>query len=489
MVLRDAFRMRCGWLLVFCFVLAGCANSQMSASEGVRSQIKARADAALAAFIADNPNLQVDLAAAPGYLVGTGDTLLLGPVGSGAAVAVLHDQRLGNDTYLDISSFGLGAGLGSRGGRFLAVIKSPELLEGLQKGRWLVNSEAGTNIGEQGGRLAVHVHDYDLYIHGVSGAALGVGLHLAHIKVNDRLTDTGLSDSTVPGRAPAFAEGQGDAAPRRWPYALPLLAQKVIDRGINLPRPYGVGWVHASMNQSMSLTDLDVGFNGAAKLPYDFVAFSNAQTDIVTDQIKFDAWVLPFLNLYATLGKVEGHVDMNVTVDGNTLLDSAEVECSGLVRPPICYLFTDRDVTFPVRANVGPTTYGGGMVLAGAWHDWVAIVPVNISYSEASDKTFDGRTFTASPRVGRLIDLPRAGSLTLFAGGNYLDSKNVIDGSYRIPGTSQVLGYRIHQRNQDPWNTLLGMNWDISARLSIMLQYEGITGSREGFTSSLSVRF
>ncbi|UTF61194.1 hypothetical protein [Gilvimarinus sp. DA14] len=470
-------------------ILVAYAQGANATSAAVRAEVKARTDAALAEFIAENPGLEAELAAAPGYLVGTGDTLLLGPLGSGGAIAVLRDQRRSSDTYLDISSLGLGVGLGSRGGRFLAVINSTQLLDSLQRGRWLLNSEASSNIGEQGGSVALHSDQYVLYSRGESGAAIGAGLNLSHIEVNKRLTDTGLSESTVPGRTRAYAAGQGDNAPRRWPYALPFLAQKVIDRGINLPRPYGVGWIRANMNQAMSLTHLDVGFNGATKLPYDFVAVNNAQTDIVTDQIKFDAWVLPFLNLYATLGKVEGHVDMDITVDGDTLLDSLGADCSHLLRPPVCYVFSDRAVTFPVRAHVGPTTYGGGMVLAGAWHDWVVIVPSNISYSEASDKTFDGRTITVSPRLGRLIDLPRAGSLTVFTGGNYLDSKNVIDGTYRIPGTAQELGYRIHQRNQDPWSALVGMNWDISARLSLMLQYEGFSGSREGFTSSLTVRF
>ncbi|MCP8899052.1 hypothetical protein [Gilvimarinus xylanilyticus] len=480
------------WGAVFVCValsLAGHGQAQEAQHAELRQQMDQKARAALDSFLREEPDLAAQLDRAPGYLVGTGDTLLLGPLGRAKAVAVLVDQRDQSTTYLNITSLGLGMGLGARDGRFLAVIKSPQTLDSLRRGRWQVNPTASSTLGEQGPDYLLHTNEYDLYLRSESGAAIGAGLSLAHIQVNSRLTDTGLARSTIPGRDPAYAGEQGDAAPRQWPYVLPLLAQQVIDRGINLPRPYGAGWIRSDVEQIMTLTDLDVGFNGGAKMPYSFVGVSNAEADIITNQLKLDTWVLPFLNLYATLGEVHGDINMDITLDGSDLLAQLGTDCSKRLPPPACFVLDERRVTFPVRARVNPYTAGGGFVLAGAWHGWVGILPFNLSYSFANDKNFDGRSLTLSPRVGRLISLPRAGNLTVFAGGNYLDSENIVDGSWAIPATSQVLDYRIHQRNQDPWNLLLGFNWDISTRLSVMLEYDGFIGTREAFTSSVTVRF
>jgi hypothetical protein len=118
-----------------------------------------------------------------------------------------------------------------------------------------------------------------------------------------------------------------------------------------------------------------------------------------------------------------------------------------------------------------------------------------VTYAEPKDRVADGSSLTVTPRIGRLLDLGNLGSMAVFVGGNYLDSDVTIDGSFTFPGDEipalegLTLDYRIDEQNTDHWNIVTGFNWDISKRLSWSAEYNGFTGSREAFISSLNLRF
>ena len=133
--------------------------------------------------------------------------------------------------------------------------------------------------------------------------------------------------------------------------------------------------------------------------------------------------------------------------------------------------------------------YGAGGVVASGWRDWFLLVPFNVTWTDSDKTTLEGRAFTVSPRVGRGFALNRAGRLTVFAGGNYLDVRTVAAGSLAIPGTDQVLDYKVDQSNSDRWNLVAGANWDVTPRLSVMLEYDGFIGTRDAFISAVTVRF
>jgi hypothetical protein len=93
--------------------------------------------------------------------------------------------------------------------------------------------------------------------------------------------------------------------------------------------------------------------------------------------------------------------------------------------------------------------------------------------------------------VGRSFALGDRGNLAIFAGGNYLESKLEISGTYRIPVDDEELtfDYTVQQENKDPWNLLLGFNWDVNKQFSWSLEYDGFIGTREAFIASLTWRY
>ncbi len=475
-----------GWLLMSLMVLGGCSSLPANELDQVRAQVDWKTGDALSRFVQEVPALDQEIEEAAGYLVGTTDVLLLGPLGGSNAVAVLHDNRDQSRLYLDVHSLRMGFGLGAKGGRFLAVIHAPELIDQLHHGKWLVEPNASSNVGGESGMLRYRNDDVALYVSSDSGVSAGAGMKVSQVKVNHRLSNTALSRYNFPSRNSAHRP-DGDA-PRYWAHTLPFLGKRAVERGFNLPMPWGIGVVRADVSQEMRIDHLEVGFNGNGTRPYDFVFFG-ADSDLITEQLKLDAWVLPFLNLYGTVGQVNGDLDLDIAIDGNAMLGQIGKDCTGVIRPAVCYLFENKQVRFPVTADLSPKNYGVGGVVASGWRDWFLLVPFNVTWTDSDKAVLDGRALTISPRVGRGFALNRAGRMTVFAGGNYLDVRTVITGSLAIPGTDQVLDYKVDQGNADRWNLVAGANWDVTPRLSVMLEYDGFIGSRDAFISAVTVRF
>ena len=128
-------------------------------------------------------------------------------------------------------------------------------------------------------------------------------------------------------------------------------------------------------------------------------------------------------------------------------------------------------------------------MLAGGWEDYFVTVPFNFTYADMDTTETDGIAYTVTPRVGRSFHLGEAGTISAFVGGNYLKAELDVTGSVAVPGVDLTIDYEIQQKNADRWNTVVGANWDISKRWSWAMEYNGISGSREAFITSVNYRF
>ena len=310
------------------------------------------------------------------------------------------------------------------------------------------------------------------------------------MSTNYDLTHTGLSDVSIPNIGFSTTDKAPEDAPREWDRALPFLAQKVIDKGYELPFPYGVGLTYVYVDQEQLLDELEIGFNGSEKTPMQFVSFDSASSINNSVQMKFDTWLFPFMNVFALLGKVDGEAPLEFTLDGDDTLSQLGLDCSSPPpRNPLCGALEGREVTVPVDAKFNGITYGLGTVLAGGWNNYFVTIPLTFTYADMEGSETEGTVFTTSPRVGYVFTLPSAGKLAVYAGGSYLESDLTVSGSVTIPDSSVNVDYKIQQSNKDKWNALLGTNYDINGRWSVAAEYQGLTGSRESFIASLGYRF
>jgi len=262
-----------------------------------------------------------------------------------------------------------------------------------------------------------------------------------------------------------------------WEYPLPFFAQDVIDMGFDLPYPFGISVIYAGFHQELRLDELHVGLNGGDKQDLDgFVSLDNSFVENQSVQVKADAWIFPFLNVFGLVGAVDGDAELEIVLD-----------CSpGNPMPLLCAILPGQFPTFPVRdLKYRAYTASVGATLAAGWDEWFLALPVTYVWSDVDILSNTVQTFNFTPRIGYSFDV-KNGNFYPYFGATYLDLDMTIVDSIQINGIS--IDYSIRQQNRDTWNALAGFNWDISKHWSLMMEV-GFWGSRDNIISGVTYRY
>jgi hypothetical protein len=269
-----------------------------------------------------------------------------------------------------------------------------------------------------------------------------------------------------------MSTSQADPAHRQWDRALPFFAQRVIDKGYDLPNPYDIGVSLYMGDQKLHLSDLAVGFNGAPRSAIDFVEFTRSDIHTRSYQVQVGGWLFPFLNVYGIAGQVHGYGDIDISIPGAQLMDYLNVSgCnrSGPLRPDLC----DRTLSGTAKPNYRGNSIGVGMTVAGAWKQLFFAVPITYVVTDVSISDSPSRALNIAPRVGWTQHLKEYGALVYYVGGTYLRSTTDLVGEFEFDtantaiGRNTSLSFDIHERQVSSWNYLVGANWNISKRWGV----------------------
>lgn len=282
---------------------------------------------------------------------------------------------------------------------------------------------------------------------------------------------------------------------RQWDRVLPFYGQQVYEMGFDLPLPFGVSIIPNWNSQHLTIDNLDVAFNDGPVSNIDFVNFGEAVTHTGSLQVKFDAWLFPFLNVYATLGKIDGHVDVPLSfrLDDVTALAGLDI-CEGKLAPDFCL----QRINGQVRANIDTKNASIGMAPVIGYKNFFFSLPMTYSWTfidaiEGSPVT----TTVISPRVGITFEAEKNSRLSAYIGATYMKSNSTItnDFTFRLPSDLPVVGgndlkitYKVTETVIDPWNFVVGANWDINNKLAVQLE-AATGGSRNQVVTSVTWRF
>jgi hypothetical protein len=282
---------------------------------------------------------------------------------------------------------------------------------------------------------------------------------------------------------------------REWDRALPFLAQKVIDLGYDLPKPYGVSVIPVTMRQDMNLNNLGFSLTGGPLQAIDIVDFDGTSVDSNTLQVKIDAWLFPFMNVFASVGILDGGANVPVVVQGVDLMNylGLGAQCDGgVLEPNMC----QRTLAAEFKPEYKGESYTVGFTLATGWKNMFVAVPASHTWTNLDDGK-EAEAFNVSPRIGVTSDVGNWGVMSTYIGATYLDSTNTVTGAFTfdtpdsgVPqiGDTVTIDYEVDQSNKDKWNYLIGFNWNISKTWSAMAE-AGFGGSRSNFISSFNYRF
>lgn len=463
-------------------LLFGCSTIPPKERESVRNSLEQDATAIIAELSQLDPGFTNKLSASVGYFAGSVSDVKAPFVGGAEGLGVLVDQRTGRRIYLNIDRFDVGIGLGASFRRGVVLFHDEKLFDQVKKEKWLIDSGAKISWGRRGDNTRFPEEEYSVHYVHAEGVEATATITAARLSVNRELTDNGLSDNIIPNRT---HRPTGKEPPREWDHALPFLAQRVVDKGYNLPLPYGLSLIYVGMEQDQNIDNLELGVNGSPKVPFTAVIFNEARAETKTLQAKADTWLFPFLNVFGLVGYVDGVAPLNLTVDGDSLLNDL-----GVTPPsPLIPIFQGKEVTFDIEAKLRGITYGGGALLAGGWKGWFGTLPFSFTFIDIEGRNAEGYTVSINPRIGRVVPLNRRGSIAVYGGAQVLYNSLTIDGTYTFAGTDASIDYKVDQSIKDPVNLVIGYNWSFTPSLSWGFEYGGFIGSRKSILTSLGWRF
>jgi len=235
-----------------------------------------------------------------------------------------------------------------------------------------------------------------------------------------------------------------------WNRPLPLGAKWALERGIDLPNPFGVGIFLVTMSRDIEVYDVRVTLPGNEPVSISDVASFSVRNKTTLGAIKIDAWILPLLNLYVLAGHTWTDTRLNATVTIDRILGN------------------DIVVDLSEDSNVGgPLLGAGATVVAGVGH-WFVMADGNYNYSDI--KEFDGgiAAWFLSARTGWSGRISW-GSWQAWAGAAYLAA----DRTLTVSDNSSALGtiaVEVDQRPVNPTTLQVGGSLTFGKNWVVMLE-------------------
>jgi hypothetical protein len=228
----------------------------------------------------------------------------------------------------------------------------------------------------------------------------------------------------------------------------PLMAEEALKRGYELPLPYGGSVVLTGLaNRGIEVTDVRLSLEDNPGVSIsDFVALGSS-SDVFNANLKFDVFVLPFLNIYALVGYVHNESDTRAEIT---------LETPGPGGGEVVF---ERTIPTELDGVIG----GLGFALAGGYGNFFLVA--DASYIQ-SDLGFDD-DFTATiatVRAGYRGEIGRL-PLQMWLGVGSWDTAATAVGHTDLPGGGRFV-FEADQRPHTKWMYDAGTNLEFSRKFS-----------------------
>jgi hypothetical protein len=262
-----------------------------------------------------------------------------------------------------------------------------------------------------------------------------------------------------------------EAEPYLYDRTLPVLGRELAAKGYKFPLPYGISALINQTLQPQSITNASVAVTkgeppppGTPLTPIPFVEFTGVEADAVSKQVRFDAWLLPFLNFYGILGSYSGDVDLVVNVDLNEMF------------PLVCTPDHPCDpVAAPFVAKPRGKSYGLGTALSYGANQYFGVA--NISYVLSDGENTDDKvsSLQIGARAGRFWNLEEGMLFSAYGGVDYMKIDQVVNGISSLAnafpdGDDLSVRYRVDLANADLFNVVLGLTLGFRPHIGIITE-------------------
>lgn len=226
-------------------------------------------------------------------------------------------------------------------------------------------------------------------------------------------------------------------------------------KGADLPRPVGLGIDIFGMDHPYQIDSLTFDSPLLALIAVDGIEVENSVKHV---DVKLDAWLLPFLNVFAIIGSLDAVTVVDVRgLDAVLPFESIRVSYDGLV-------------------------YGGGITLAAGGQRIFGSLTATFTETDLSGD-FDSsvESLVVTPKIG----IHGSGG-SAWIGAMYLEADEHHTGDLSVPVLGAI-AFDVTLSERDQWNGLVGVSSTIKDHWQLTL--EGGFGDRHTALLSLSYRF
>ena len=278
--------------------------------------------------------------------------------------------------------------------------------------------------------------------------------------MNEKKADTRDAQNPVPVNSSVSTDAS-TAQPdleHKWQSLLPFFGPGAEKRGYKLPYAIGVTSGFYSGKRDIKASNANAAIAGFT-IPADGLAKIKVKSRELNWSARLDAWIFPFMSVYALGGYTRQHTDAAIRVG---LIDRMR-QRRGAGSKVFC---------LPV--DLTGATYGGGITLVGGYKNYFAAFDTNYTISALrGDLIFGNRL---SPDVRALLCSIRLGwrkqfgdsRLNLWIGETYWDTTNTITGTPAIPVLGTV-GFSLKEGTIKPWSTHIGAHIEITQNFQFMV--------------------
>ena len=273
-----------------------------------------------------------------------------------------------------------------------------------------------------------------------------------------------------------LTQAERDSILKNYDSFFPIWGKKVIEKGFDLPFPYGANIIYFYMNQGINLDNFGLSFGDNQINPIDWIKFKDTKTVVNTVNARFDFWLFPFLNLYGLLGKGWSETEVNPTI-----------------------ILPNKEIPFHSTVKQSGIYYGFGLTGAvGIKKNWLSI-DMNWTWTdlELLDKPLPARVIGI--RYGRTFKLKSKQRMAVWIGTMHQKFQSETNGKIKLsealpgetvkeleeymqtpefanlPGWKQDLisgvvdgynngsiNYGMDKGPEFPWNLIIGTNYEFT---------------------------
>ena len=243
------------------------------------------------------------------------------------------------------------------------------------------------------------------------------------------------------------SEPVSDPEESRWAF---LKRSWYKDQGIELPRQFGLNFNYIYMNRDIEVTDVTIKLpNRPPESISDRADFAVRNKTSLT-VARFDAWVLPFLNVYGMIGETRTNTSLATFFE---------------ITPPI-------GDPIPIEvvedSKVNGPLLGGGITMVIGHGDWFGMLDAN--YAQSDLDVFKGKldAWFVSARVGTFRNTAK-GQFRYWAGIAYLSSAQQLSIVQEQPvlGEIEVV---VDQQPLNPATLQIGGSYSFGRRWDVLFE-------------------